>query len=148
MKVILTQEVDGWGEPGDLVTVKPGFARNYLFPRGLATAWTKGGQKQVDSIRRARKVREVADLDEAHAIRGRLESGVVRVKVRAGKDGRIFGSVTPTIIAEAIKDANMGDIDKRKIEVRDIIKSTGQTVIKVRLHPEVSARVKIDVVGS
>lgn len=148
MKVILTQEVDGWGEPGDLVTVKPGFARNYLFPRGLATAWTKGGQKQIDTIRRARKAREVADLDEAHSMRSKLESGVVRVKVRAGKDGRIFGSITPTILADAIKAANMGDIDKRKIEVRDIIKSTGQSVIKVRLHPEVSARVKIDVVGS
>lgn len=148
MKLILTQEVSGLGEPGDVVTVKDGYGRNYLLPRGMATPWTRGGQKQVDSIRAARKAREIQSKDAAASMKGSLQAKVVRVRVRAGKDGRLFGAVTPALIADAIAEAKMGTLDRRKLEIPTAIRSTGQYEIMARLHPEVSAKVRIDVVAA
>ncbi|NDB18554.1 MAG: 50S ribosomal protein L9, partial [Actinobacteria bacterium] len=88
MKLILTQQVAGLGEPGDVVEVKDGYGRNYLVPNRLATAWTKGGEKQVEQIRRARSARDVRDLDAALEIKSALENGKVRLAVRAGENGR------------------------------------------------------------
>lgn len=146
MKIILTQEVTDLGQAGDIVDVKPGFARNYLLPRGLATPWTRGGQKQVDSIRAARKAREIESREEAVSIKSKLESRVVRVKVKAGKEGRLFGSVTPGLIADAIAASDIGSVDRRKLEIPQAIKTTGQYQISARLHPEVQALIKVDVV--
>lgn len=148
MKLILTQEVSGLGSPGDVVDVKNGYGRNYLLPRGMATVWTRGGQKQVDAIRAARKTREIASKEQATSIKGTLEAQVVRVRVKAGQGGRLFGSVTPGVVADAIEDAKMGTVDKRRLEIPSLIKSTGQYQITARLHPEVSARVRIDVVAA
>src|SRR5215468_6658640 len=94
MKLILVQEVAGLGQPGDVVEVKDGYGRNYLVPRGFAIAWTRGGEKQVAQIKRARQVREVRDLDHANEIKGQLEGLKVKLPVRAGDGGRLFGSVT------------------------------------------------------
>src|SRR4051812_50013791 len=102
MKLILTQEVTGLGTPGDVVEVKDGYGRNYLVPRGFAVAWTKGGEKQVSSIRKARKSREIASLEEAQAVRQSLESRTVRLAARAGTSGRLFGAVTPADAAGAV----------------------------------------------
>src|SRR6478736_5453130 len=88
MKVILTHEVTGLGTAGDVVDVKDGYARNFLFRRGLATAWTKGGQKQVDAIAKGREVREVKSLEEAKSIKGNLESKAVTVTAHAGTGDR------------------------------------------------------------
>jgi len=94
VKLILTQEVGGLGGPGDVVEVRDGYGRNYLVPRGFAIAWTKGGEKQVATIKRARNARQVRDLDHAKEIRGQVETLTVRMRARAGDGGRLFGSIT------------------------------------------------------
>lgn len=144
-KLILTQEVTGLGAPGDVVEVAPGYGRNYLIPRGFAIRWTRGGEKQVEQIRRARAAREIRTLEEAQAAAEQLERLTVRLKRKSGSNGRLFGSVGPADIAAAVKDAGGPDVDKRKIVVTDPIKTVGAHRVQIRLHPEVSAAVKIDV---
>ena len=102
MKLILTQEVTGLGAPGDVVEVKDGYGRNYLVPRGLALRWTRGGEKQIESIKAARASRAVRDLGHAEEVKTKLEAQPVSVKVRAGAGGRLFGAVTVGEIAEAL----------------------------------------------
>ncbi|MBO0802782.1 MAG: 50S ribosomal protein L9 [Nocardiopsaceae bacterium] len=145
MKLILTQEVTGLGAPGDVVDVAPGYGRNYLIPRGFAMRWTRGGEKQVAQIKRARAVREIRSLEEAQAAAGQLEKLTVRLKRKAGKNGRLFGSVGPADIASAVKESGGPDVDKRKILIADPIKIAGAHRAQIRLHPEVSAAIKIDV---
>ncbi len=147
MKLILTQEVSGLGTPGDVVEVKDGYGRNYLVPRGLATTWSKGGEKQVSAIRKARKTREIATLDEAKAVKQRLEAKPVRLAVRAGTAGRLFGAVTPSDIASAIVAADGPQVDRRKVELPQAIKTTGDHTAHVRLHPDVQAKVTLRVVA-
>ena len=146
-KLILTHEVTGLGAPGDIVEVKDGFARNYLVPRGLATAWSKGAEKQVTSIRKARKAREIATLDEAMAVRDALQSKPVVVRVKSGESGRLFGAVTTSEIADAVKAAGAPAVDKRKVEVGQPIKTLGDHTVQVRLHPEVTAKIDVKVVA-
>ena len=145
MKLILTQEVTGLGAPGDVVDVAPGYGRNYLIPRGFAMRWTRGGEKQVEQIKRARAVREIRTLEEAQAAAGQLERLTVRLRRKAGSNGRLFGSVGTADIAAAVKEAGGPEVDRRKIVVTDPIKTAGAHQVHVRLHPEVSAAVKIDV---
>jgi len=147
-KLILTHEVSGLGEPGDVVEVKDGYARNYLLPRKLATPWTKGYEKQVSQIRSARKAREIASLDEAKAARDSLESKQVVVKARSGAAGRLFGAVTTAEIAEAVAAAGAPAVDKRKIEIAQPIKALGEYSVSVRLHPEVAAKINVKVVSA
>lgn len=146
MKLILTQEVTGLGTPGDVVEVKDGYGRNYLVPRGLATAWTKGGQKQVDSIRAARSKREIADVETAKSVKASLEAKPVRLKVNAGATGRLFGAVTTGDVADAVQATTGTSVDRRKVEIGNPIKSVGTYSVSVRLHPEVAAAVTIEVV--
>ena len=121
MKVILTHEVTGLGTAGDVVDVKDGYARNFLLRRGLATGWTKGVAKQV--------------------------AAPVTVVVKAGKSGRLFGAVTQGDVADAVKAAGGPELDRRKVELTSSIKSTGSYEALVRLHPEVQATIKLDVVA-
>ena len=148
MKLILTHEVTGLGTAGDIVEVKDGYGRNYLMPRGFATAWTKGGQKQVDALTKGREVREIKDLDSAKGVKGQLEATSVKVAAKTGKSGRLFGAVSNADIAAAVKAAGGPEIDKRKIEVKTHIKSVGSYEATVRLHAEVSANLKFEVVSS
>ena len=145
-KLILTNEVTGLGAPGDVVEVKDGYARNFLLPRGLATAWSKGAEKQIAGIRKARKAREIATLDEAKAVRDSLQSKPVVVAVKAGASGRLFGAVTTTDIAEAVAAQGGPAIDKRKVEIGQPIKSIGEYSVQVRLHEDVSAQIDVQVV--
>ncbi|WP_457254480.1 50S ribosomal protein L9 [Pedococcus sp. P5_B7] len=147
MKVILTHEVSTLGTAGDVVDVKDGYARNFLFRRGLATAWTKGGQKQVDSINKGREVRAINSLEEAKSIKGNLENKAVKVAAHAGASGRLFGAVSTADIAAAVKAAGGPELDKRKIEITTPIKSVGSHEALIRLHPEVQAKVTLDVVA-
>ena len=147
MKVILTHEVSSLGNPGDIVDVKDGYARNFLFRRGLATSWTKGGQKQVDAISKGREVRAVKTLEEAKSIKGNLENKAVKVIAHAGASGRLFGAISTADIAAAVKAAGGPELDKRKIEVTTPIKSVGTHEALIRLHPEVQAKVNLDVVA-
>jgi large subunit ribosomal protein L9 len=148
MKLILTQQVAGLGSPGDVVEVKDGYGRNYLEPRGFAMKWTRGAEKQIDSIKKARSARQIADLDHAKEVAGRLGALKVKLNTQAGANGRLFGSVTASTIADAVKDAGGPDLDKRRIEVRNPIKTLGEHQVSVRLHPEVSATINIDVVDA
>jgi large subunit ribosomal protein L9 len=147
-KIILTNEVSGLGAAGDVVEVKNGYARNYLIPRGFAIAWTKGGEKDVEQIRRARRIREIATIEQATTVKGQLEGVKVRLTTRAGDAGRLFGSVTPADIAAAIKSAGGPDVDKRRVEVGSPIKTLGSHRVSVRLHPEVEAQLDIEVVAA
>ena len=143
MKLILTQEVSGLGFPGDVVTVKDGYGRNYLVPYGLAMVWTRGGEKQVVQIKRARKVRAVRDLSHAQELKAQLEGISVIVSARAGDSGRLFGSITTADVADAIKRAGGPLVERRSIEVSAPIKTVGKHSAKVRVHPEVVATINI-----
>jgi large subunit ribosomal protein L9 len=147
MKVILTHEVSGLGTAGDVVDVKDGYARNFLMRRGLATGWTKGFEKQVAAIQKGRELREISSLDEAKGFRGQIEAKVIKVVAKAGKSGRLFGAVTQGDVADAVKAAGGPELDRRKIELKGAIKSTGAFEALVRLHPEVQATIKLDVVA-
>jgi len=147
-KIILTHEVTGLGEPGDVVEVKDGYARNYLVPRKLAMPWSQGAEKDVTAIRKARKAREISTLDEAKATRDSLESKTVVVRAKAGASGRLFGAVTSTEIVAALQAAGAPSVDRRKVEVAQAIKAVGQYTVQVRLHPEVSAKVTVSVVAA
>ena len=147
MKLILTHEVTNLGAPGDIVEVKDGYGRNFLLPRNFAIRWTKGGAKQVESIKAARDAHAIHDLEEAQSIKGNLEANPINVPVRAGVGGRLFGAVTVSDIAEALGTAG-AKVDKRRIEVCNPIKSLGAHTVSVRVHPEVSAHVKLNVVPS
>jgi large subunit ribosomal protein L9 len=146
MKLILTQEVSGLGEPGDVVEVRDGYGRNYLVPRGLAMRWTRGGEKQVANIRRAREVRDIRDLGDAREISARLASLPVQLETRAGQNGRLFGSVMPADIVAAVQRAGGPQLDRRRVELVDPIKTVGSHQVRVRLHPDVTATLSVDIV--
>ena len=126
MKLILTQEVDGLGAPGDVVEVKDGYGRNYLVPRGLGIRWTRGGEKTIESIKAARASRAVRDLDHATQIKAKLESAPVNVPVRAGAGGRLYGAVTVADIAGALATSSGEQVDKRTIVVKNPITAAAQ----------------------
>jgi large subunit ribosomal protein L9 len=147
-KLILTHEVGNLGEPGDVVDVKDGYARNYLLPRNYAIRWTRGAAKQVESIRAARASRAVHDREDADAIKAKLESEAVNLSVRAGEGGRLFGAVTVGAIADALNEATGANVDKRRIDVGQPIKALGAHEVTVRVHPEVTAQVRLNVVAS
>ena len=120
MKLILTQEVTGLGSSGDTVEVKGGYGRNYLLPRGLAILATRGAEKQIESLRRARASREVRSLEEAQAVAGRLTGLTVRVPARAGEGGRLFGRVTTADVAAAVTAAGGPGITEQSRVVVDL----------------------------
>lgn len=147
-KIILNQHVANLGEAGDIVEVKNGYARNYLLPRGIATVWSKGAERQVESIRAAREARAQHNLEDAQALAEKLSGTLVTVPAKAGAEGRLFGTVKPADVSEAMEAAGLGQIDKRTISIESSIKRTGRHTVIVRLHEEVSASVEIDVVAS
>jgi len=147
MKLILTQEVTGLGAAGDVVEVKDGYGRNYLIPRGFGIRWTRGGEKTVDSIKKARSARAVRDSDHAVQVKASLEASTYNVPVRAGEGGRLFGAVTAADIATAITAAG-GEVDKRTIVVKNPIKSLGAHTVTVKVHDEVEAKVNLNVVSA
>ena len=146
-KLILTHEVDRLGVPGDVVDVKDGYARNYLLPRGYATRWTKGAQKQIDQMSTARRKRDIATVEEAQSLRDKLEEATLTIKVRTGNSGRLFGAVTAADIAQAAEQATGEAIDRRKVMVANPIKSIGTYRVEVRLHSDVSVMTTVDVVA-
>jgi large subunit ribosomal protein L9 len=146
-KLILTHEVTGLGTPGDIVDVKNGYARNFLIPQNFAVAWTRGGEKQIESIKAARSAREHATLEEAQDLKARLQATTVKLTVKAGEGGRLFGSVKTTDVADAVAAAGLGTVDKRKIEITSPIKSTGEHEATVRLRDDIVATITLQVVA-
>jgi large subunit ribosomal protein L9 len=145
MKLILTAEVPGLGAPGDVVEVKDGYGRNYLVPRGVAMRATKGAEKQVASMKRARDIREVRDMAHAREIRTQLEGLSVTLATRAGAAGRLFGSVTVADVVAAVKAAGGPILDKRKVELGSPIKTVGTHQVVVRIEGDVTAKVAVEV---
>ena len=145
-KVILTNEVQGLGSAGDVVEVKTGYARNYLVPQGYAVHWTRGGEAQVEQIRKARESRALASAEEAQALKAKLQEGKIRLFAKTGAEGRLFGSVKPAAVAEAVAEAGLGQIDKRKITL-PTIKSTGEYIATIHLHEGVDAQVTLQVIA-
>ena len=148
MRLILTQEVTGLGSSGDIVEVKGGYGRNYLLPRGLAMVATRGAEKQIEGLRRARAARDVRSLDEAKAVAGQLSGLSVRVPAKAGDGGRLFGRITTADVVAAVSAAGGPELDRRRIELPSSIKSTGTHTVQVRVHPEVGAELTIEVVAA
>ena len=147
MKLILTREVAGLGSAGDVVTVKDGYGRNFLLPRGNAIVWSQGGEKQIDSIRRARSAREVRDIDHAKEIKTKLEGASIVAKAKVGAKGALFGSVTDKDVASAIKAATGLDIDRHAIATKGHIKKLGNHDVKISLGHNVIAKVSVSVVA-
>ena len=148
MKIILTQEVSGLGAPGDVVEVKDGYGRNYLLPQGFAIRWTRGAEKQVTLIKRARSAREIRDLGHANEVKAQLEGLKVSLSARAGSGGRLFGSITTGEVVSAVRSGGGPDLDRRRVELPGHIKSTGAYQVQVRLHPEVTAKFSVNVVAA
>jgi large subunit ribosomal protein L9 len=146
MKLILTAAVDNLGLAGDVVEVKDGYGRNYLVPRGFAIRWTKGGEKQIEGIKRSRDAREIRGLDHANEVRDQLETLSIELPVRAGETGKLFGAVTAADVANAIKKAGGPTVDKRSVEISKPIKTLGPHTIGVRLHDAVTAHIELGIV--
>ena len=148
MKLILTQDVTGLGAPGDVVEVAPGYGRNYLVPQGLAIMATRGAEKQIATIRRAREVREVRDLGHAQEIKGQLNGLSVTLPARSGDGGRLFGSITTSDVVTAVSRAGGPKLDRRLITLDAPIKSLGAHSVTVKVHPEVEATISLTVVAA
>ena len=146
MKLILTAAVDNLGSPGDVVEVKDGYGRNFLIPRGFAIRWTRGGEKQIDGIRRSRAAREIRGFDHAEEVRGQLEELTIDLPARAGDTGKLFGAVTAADVAAAIKKAGGPSIDRRAVQIAKPIKTVGLHTVGIKLHDAVTAHVRIVVV--
>ena len=147
MKLILTAAVDHLGIPGDIVEVKDGYGRNYLLPRGFAIAWTRGAEKQIEGIQRARDARTVRDQEHAKALRGQLEALEVSLPSRASGE-KLFGAVTAADVVAAIKKAGGPAVDKRSIQIAKPIKTVGTHTVGVKLTDAVTAHLPVSVVAS
>ena len=146
-KIILTNEVSGLGSAGDVVEVKNGYARNYLLPRGFAVMWSKGGEKQVAQIKAGRDARALATAEEAQAFKDSLQATTIRLAVKAGVGGRLFGAVKTGDVAAAVAAAGLGEIDKRKVAFFAPIRTTGTYEATVKLHSDMVATLKLEVVA-
>ena len=146
MKVILLKEVKGMGKEGDLVNSKDGYARNYLIPRNMAIEATSENLRKWEEAKKQEAAKKKQELEEAKSLKERLEKLTVEVKAKGGSGGRLFGSITSQDIAAALKEQHGVDIDKRKIEMKDNIKNAGATEVDLKLYPEVSAKLKVNVV--
>ena len=143
MKVILLQELKGKGGEGDVINVADGFANNFLFTQNIAIPATKGNLKQLELRKHNIKKREENRLSGADQMKASLEGLIVKVDAQVGEEGQLFGSVTSTMIAEAIKAATDIDVDKRRIELRRPIKVAGQHEVTISLYREIKATVKL-----
>ena len=146
MKIVLRADVENLGHKGDLVEVAPGYARNYLVPKGLAIAATPGVTRQAEAMRRSRQVRDTREKEGAEATARQLAAKRIEIKARSGEGGRLFGSVTSTDIAEAVEAQTGVHLDRRKLHIEPL-KTLGTHEVSVRLHSEVEVPLTIDVVS-
>ncbi|MBE6483869.1 MAG: 50S ribosomal protein L9 [Actinomycetaceae bacterium] len=145
MKIILTHEVSGLGRAGEVVEVKDGYGRNYLLPRGYATKWTAGAQRQIDQIAEARRRRAITSLEDAHELREALEAATLTITKTAGDNGRLFGAVSGADVAAAASELTGKEIDRRQVTL-PTVKSLGDYKATIKLHDDVSALVAVSVV--
>ncbi len=148
MKLILTAPVEHLGIAGDVVEVKDGYGRNYLLPRSFAIKWTRGAEKQIDGIKRARDAREIRGVEHAVQVREQLEALAVSLPARAGETGKLFGAVTPADIVLSVKRAGGPALDKRSVEIGKPIKVVGKHTVGIKLTSGVIAHILVDVVAA
>ena len=148
MRVILQKPVDKLGVPGDIVEVADGYARNYLMPRGMAVKATKGGEKHVNSLKRAHTVRVNQVKAESEQLASRLIAAPITVEAHAGEEGKLFGSVTPGDIAEAIEKQAGIRIDRHDVHLDEPIRSVGTHEVTVHLYAEVDPVISVEVIGT
>lgn len=146
IEVILREDVKALGQAGEMVRVKPGYARNYLLPKGLAYEATEGNKKRIAAESRARAARNEAERTEAQRLAATLSAVQLNLAGKAGEEGKLFGSITSQDIADAL--AREGHtVDKRRVELEHPIKTVGEHAVSVRLHPEVHAELRVKVVA-
>ncbi len=145
MKIILTQDVEGLGKKWDIVTVKDGYARNYLIPKGYAIEATKGNIRMIEEIKRQTAHKRAHELENARELARRLESLELVIPARVGEENRIFGTITTQRIAEELAKHGI-QVDRRQITLDEDIRTLGVYTATVKLHPEVEAKVRIQVV--
>jgi len=147
MQVILLKDMDKLGYKHDVVSVKPGYGRNYLIPQGLAKIANKSNMGELDSIKQQEAEREAAHLAEYQEMATKMEGIVLKIGAKAGQSGKIFGSVTNVQIAAAIKEALNLDIERRKITISEEVKELGTYHAEVALHPEVLHKIAFEVIA-
>lgn len=146
MKVILVKDVEGWGTLGDVIDVKPGFARNYLIPQGLAYPATDNYIKHVQEILRQKSRKLEREKEKAQKLAEQLDGLEIEIERPVGPTGKMYGSVSSTDIVNAIKEKTDIELDKKKVMLRNPIRDLGAYNITLRLHPEVSAKIKLHVI--
>ncbi|MGE4282125.1 MAG: 50S ribosomal protein L9 [Clostridia bacterium] len=146
MKVILQVDVKGQGKKGDMVNVSDGYAKNFLFPKGLAVEATKSNMNALEGQKAAQAFKKQKELDEAKKLAGKLSKVTVTMKAKAGENGKLFGSITSKDIADMLQEQHKIDVDKRKINLSEAIKALGAMDVEIKVYPEVSAKIKVNVV--
>jgi large subunit ribosomal protein L9 len=147
MKVILLQDVKKLGQKGDVVEVAAGYGRNYLLPRGLAKEATPGNLRELEAVKRQQAEKQSKELEEARMLAAKLSGETVSIRVKSGEKGKLFGSVTSKEIAETISAQFGEEIDKRKVELPEAIKTLGDFPVKIKLHPQAVAELTVRVVA-
>lgn len=147
MEVLLMEDVANVGRVGEVHKVAPGYARNYLIPRGLAVPATKGARKQAEQIKRQAEKRRAQELATAQTLAARLEATSLRFEVKVGETGRLYGAVTAADIAERLSETLGTEIDKRKVDLHEPIKALGDYSVPVRLMHDVVPHISVEVVG-
>ncbi len=146
IEVILREDVQSLGKAGDLVRVKPGYARNFLLPKGFAYQATAGNKKRIEAETKSRNARLAADKVGAEALAAVLGEVPITLARQAGEGDRLFGSITAQDIADALAAAGH-EVDKRTIDLESPVKSLGEHVVPIKLHPEVVADIHLTVVA-
>lgn len=147
MKVILLSELKGKGGEGDIVEVADGYANNYLFPQKIAVAATKGKLKQLEQRKHNIATREAARIEEAQALKAALDDLSVKVEARVGEEGVLFGSITAAMIADALKEAEDIEIDRKRIDLKNPIKTAGKHEVVVSIYRDIKSNLTV-VVGN
>lgn len=145
MKIILLKDVKGLGKEGDLADVKDGYARNYLFPKKLAIEATPANLNKWKKKKKEMEAKEKEEYENALKLKEKIESIDLKLKGKAGEGGKLFGSITSKDISDALKTQHNIDIDKKKIELEDNIKTLGTTEVEIKIYPEVSAKLRVKV---
>lgn len=145
MKIVLRSDVDNVGKKGDIVDVADGFARNFLLPKGHAIKASSGVESQAASMRRSRDLKDAKDREAGETVARKLVPMVIRVSARAGGEGKLFGSITTADVVAAVQDQAGVELDRRKVELVEPIRTVGTHEIPVRLHSDVRFRITLEV---
>lgn len=148
MQVILLEDIKGVGKKGQLIEASAGYARNYLLPKKLAVEATKGNLNKLENQRKSDEKKRVTELEEAIAVKAQLEQISVKIQVKTGDSGKIFGSVTNKEIAAALEEQTKIAIDKKKIILDNPIKTLGEHKVDIKLHTDVTAKLNVEITQS